>query len=132
MAVRMVMARAMRHFLWSLGLIGLMVGVGVVFYGHTLAGHLIDSVPSPDGKCDAEIRTYGFASAMDTEVIAVRLRCGLSPFRHEVFSGLDYGSTVTVRWTSATEMEIHYRRDRLGPPYKEIAWRDLRIHYVLE
>jgi hypothetical protein len=127
----MVTPRAVRRCLWFLGVLGLVLGLAFL-YRRTFAGHLLASAPSPGGRCAAEVRTYGLTSATDTEVIAVRLRCGRSPLRHEVFSGLDYGSGVSLHWASERELEIHYRRDRLGPPYRETTWRDISIRYILE
>ncbi len=71
-------------------------------------------------------------SALDTDIAAVLLKTASNPFRHQVFSGLDYGSNIGLRWTSPTQLEVRYRRTGSGRPHEETVWRTVTIRYLLE
>ena len=107
---------------------------GLVLYIRLFAGDVRQRLVSPDGMVIAEVRTLDFAAATDGPNTAIELRTKNNPFRHSVFSGLDYGAKITVSWIDAKSLLVRCE-DCAKLSYgntRQDKWHEIEIHYDLQ
>lgn len=102
-------------------------------YLRIFAGKLDQRVFSPDGRTVAECRTFDFAAATDADQTAVQISSRFNPFRHTVFSGLNYGATVSASWLNPRTLLIRCTNCKdLDIRGQEHRWKDITIRYEIE
>ncbi len=100
-------------------------------YLRLFSGRVLQWLPSPDGHVVAAVTESGSLSALDTDSIGVELRSKYNPIRHFVFSGLDYGTSVTISWTDQRNLVVKCTRCASLAIYRcEQQWHDVAIHYM--
>jgi hypothetical protein len=103
-----------------------------VGYLRACSGHVRQYLPNPSGTLRAEvIDESGSASAMDAGMLGVTLKTRLNPFRHFVFSGLNYGAEITVTWINDRVLFIRCEHcEKLhGAMIVERKWHQTTICY---
>ena len=124
------MTRSMR-FKVSVFLLILLPG-SVWLYFRLFAGTVQQRAVSPDGNAIAEIRIYNFAGATDASTSTVQLRNKLNPFRHIVFSRLDYGGNVKLLWTGPKRLLVEcVDCPNLRVVQQEEKWKDIDVVYSM-
>jgi hypothetical protein len=123
----------MRSMRFKISLILLiLLSASVWLYFRLFAGTVQQRVASPDGSVVAEIRIYNFAGATDASTSTVQLRNTLNPFRHIVFSRLDYGGDVKLLWTGPKRLLVECAScQNLRIVQQEEKWKDIDVVYSM-
>ena len=122
-----------RRRFWIWIVVGIAAIAAPLAYLRLRSGNMVQHSPNTDGRFVAEVRTFDPASAMDTRLVVVFLRRTGVPLRHGVFDGLDYGSSVAVSWTTATDLVVRCKDCKNMAVYLcEQRWGDVTIHYVFD
>ena len=129
---------------------GALLGMSAVFlivlvFWSRFVGKTMQYAVSPDGRNVAEYREYKQSSATSTDLSTIELRARLSPIRHTVLSGLDYGGRLSVKWLDSRNLLVtctgcnplclalpRSNCTAIDVVRRENKWRDVSIHYILQ